>query len=377
MDLDTAHIRQNLMELHAKEVSILQERLSYLETERDKLSAKLMDEEQQVNELKVHLSSTNSRLSSEIVELKGTNRLRHFELERYQLSYEETLRMATKASEENDTLRRQLELVKKEYFELEVRLAQENAGDRAENVLLNSQLKSYLEMERELDSALKEVSGCVELGPGGSVMVVGGGGGVSTSAASLSGGGGGSAGSSGSYVAKESVTPADALLLGSTLAGAPSATRRRIQESLILGQQLSRKAQEVSTLKKELEASKEALKKATDDREALKIAAERALEPKHYLVETLREREAEILDLKRGEKIAEREYEALRVRHEELQGRAREMEKDLRSILTQRDGLEMLRAQAAALEGTKGPLPIASGKANLLRENRTIPASRG
>ncbi|CAD7950894.1 unnamed protein product [Amoebophrya sp. A25] len=316
MEMDVGRIRSNLVELHAKEVALLKERVHYVEGERERLSRKLQDEEHRSQELQVSLTNTHSRLSNEITELKGVSRLRHFEVEKYSLSYEETLQALNKETQENEVLKKKVELLTKEYYEMEVRLKKEHAGTEMENVTLKEQLKSYTDMELELNGALKDISEYRDPAIGNAVP--------------------------------SSVE--DALILGATLSGAPSQARRRIQESLLLAQQLQRKGKELADARGELEVEREKVRALQKAKMLAEQAKEWHDEPRHYLVEQLREKEGEILDLRRSQELLEREYETLKDRFVELQDRGRETEADLKAILTQREQLEYLKQQAPQRE---------------------------
>ena len=98
--------------------------------------------------------------------------------------------------------------------------------------------------------------------------------------------------------------------------------RRRIQESLVLAQQLQRKGREVAALKGELEVEKARIAELEKARSLAEQSAEWRDEPRHYLVSQLREKEAMILDLRRSQDLLEREYEGLKGKHLELQERS-------------------------------------------------------
>mmetsp|Transcript_25217 Transcript_25217/g.63471 ORF Transcript_25217/g.63471 Transcript_25217/m.63471 type:complete len:799 (+) Transcript_25217:171-2567(+) len=333
MDADVTKMRGNLMELHAKECSILKERNEHTQREKDSLERKLADVEHEKAELQITLAEVRNRLSNEITELKGMSRLRHFEVEKYSLSYEETLQSLSAATEENGVLKEKVDLLRKEYYELEVRLQKEHSRTQAENVSLKEQLRCYTEMEQELSGALREIAeGGAEAAGGGKMAS-----GDRLGLGSLD---------------KMKTSVEDALLLGTTLAGAPSQARRRIQESLVLAQQLQRKGREVAALRGELEVERGKVQELEKQRALADQSAEWRDEPRHYLVAQLREKEAMVLDLRRSQDLLEKEYEALKEKHLELQERSTEMEADLKSVLTQREQLEFLKQDALPLMNT-------------------------
>ena len=124
------HIKTNLMELHQKECSMLRERTDFAEQEKEKLQFKLIEAESSAEELKIRLSETQGRLSNELTEARGLLKLKQFECDKYNLSYEETLSKCSQYSNENSGLKEKVDILKSEYYSLENRLKQENAQDR-------------------------------------------------------------------------------------------------------------------------------------------------------------------------------------------------------------------------------------------------------
>eukprot|EP00392_Amoebophrya_sp_AT5.2_P014478 g14627.t1 len=205
----------------------------------------------------------------------------------------------------------------------------EHSRTQAENVSLKEQLRCYTEMEQELSGALREIAeGGAEAAGGGKMAS-----GDRLGLGSLD---------------KMKTSVEDALLLGTTLAGAPSQARRRIQESLVLAQQLQRKGREVAALRGELEVERGKVQELEKQRALADQSAEWRDEPRLRL----REKEAMVLDLRRSQDLLEKEYEALKEKHLELQERSTEMEADLKSVLTQREQLEFLKQDALPLMNT-------------------------
>merc|ERR1712194_791804 len=88
-DREVQRVKDHTKEMHDREVAVLTDRVSQLSRERDDLQTRLLDEEQRRQEAQVAFSSVQSRLSAEIVELQGQNRLKQFELDKLSLAYQE------------------------------------------------------------------------------------------------------------------------------------------------------------------------------------------------------------------------------------------------------------------------------------------------
>merc|ERR1740120_667605 len=67
---------------------------------------------------------------------------------------------------ESEALKQQVEVLKKEYYTLEVQHREGRAAERAELASLREQLHGYVEVERELDAAIRD---CADEGSPASV----------------------------------------------------------------------------------------------------------------------------------------------------------------------------------------------------------------
>merc|ERR1712087_795153 len=113
------------------------------------LQRRLEDEEHRCQELQLSAARVKAELQNEITELTGSLKLRAFEAERAVLTHEEVSNSRQQLQLENEQLRSQLEVLKKEYYTLEVQHRENRAGERAELTSLREQLRGYVEVERE------------------------------------------------------------------------------------------------------------------------------------------------------------------------------------------------------------------------------------
>lgn len=224
--------------------------------------------------------------------------------------------MRQQLGKENETLKRQVDVLKKEYYNLEAQHRESRANERAEIVSLRDQLQGYVQVERELESAIRA---CAEGPSSGAVEIVG--------------------------VSDAPKTVDEALLLGTTLASTPSSAKRRIQQSLILAQELQRRSREAAQARHALVEAESEVARLTEERDAARREAHYSSEPQAYLLEGLRRREAEALSLKRELRSRDQELERSRQQAEHAVADKLRVETDLKRLLAQRrhlDGLKVL-----------------------------------
>jgi len=322
---DLEAVRTNLNALHEKEVAMLRERVAAAEGRSSELSRRLEDEEQRHQVLQLSSGRVRAELQNDITELTGALKLRAFEVERAALTHEEVSMLRQKLDLENEQLRQQVEVLRKECYTLEVQFREGRAAERAELASLREQLRGYVDLERELDSAIRA---CAE-GPGSQALTLQ------------------PAGMSKAWIGS-SVTETDvgeALLIGTTLASAPASAQRRIQQSLVLAQELQRRTREALAAKAGLSDAESEIARLEQELEAARREARGAAssEPQAYLLSSLREREAEALRLRRELRTCSAELDRSRQQAERAQSARLSAEEDLRKLLAQRQHLDGLR----------------------------------
>merc|ERR1712061_724334 len=241
-------------------------------------------------------------------ELSGALKLRAFEAERAGLTHEEVSKGRQQLEIQNTQLREQVEVLKKEYYTLEVQNREGRATERAELMSLREQLRGYNEVERELDAAIRTLA---------------------------EGGGDGEA---------QPQTVDEALLLGTTLATAPTSAQRRIQQSLLLAQELQRRTRDLGKTKATLNGSGAEIERLKEELEVTRKELQYSSEPQAYLLEALRRREHEVLDLRRQLRASDIELQTSRQQMEKVTSSKISIEDDLKKVLAQRQHLDGLRA---------------------------------
>eukprot|EP00419_Tripos_fusus_P090582 CAMPEP_0172871400 /NCGR_PEP_ID=MMETSP1075-20121228/92057_1 /TAXON_ID=2916 /ORGANISM="Ceratium fusus, Strain PA161109" /LENGTH=873 /DNA_ID=CAMNT_0013721629 /DNA_START=74 /DNA_END=2691 /DNA_ORIENTATION=- len=330
---DLEAVRTNLTSLHEKEVSMLLERAEAGDVRIAELQRRLEDEEHKYQGLQISAARVKAELQNEITELTGSLKLRAFEVERAALTHEEVSSSRQQLLEENEQLRQQVEVLRKEYYNLEVQHREGRAAERAELTSVREQLQSYVQMERELDAAIRA---CAQ-GPTVNDAVKGG-------------------------KALQSVD--EALLIGTTLISAPTSAQRRIQQSLLLAQELQRRGREAVEAHQQLEEARAEVAQLREGLETARRDAHYNSEPQAYLLEALRRREGEVLGLRRDLKGRDAELQQCRQQLERAVAKRAEVETDIHNLLARRQTLDGLHALVAGKVGGGSSPPSEAGNAD-------------
>lgn len=264
-----------------------------------------------INRRTLNCSMVASSLLNALMLHKRHLKLRAFEAERAMLTHEEVSTSRQQFEVQNQQMRQQIEVLKKEYYTLEVQHREGRAAERAELASLKEQLKGYMDVERELDAAIRACSGVQ---------------GVSQS----------------DTLPPQSID--EALLLGTTLGGAPTSAQRRIQQSLLLAQEVQRRTRELVECRAQLREAEGETERLSEELGATRREQHYASEPQAYLLEALRRREQEVLDLKRNLREHNSELERSRKQVEQAVSARLQVEGDLKQLLSQRQNIASLQA---------------------------------
>ncbi|CAK9020378.1 unnamed protein product [Durusdinium trenchii] len=320
---DLESVRSNMTALHQKEVSLLQERVQSAEERLSGVQSRLENEEQAHQAHQLSFSRIRAELQNEITELSGSLKLKCFEIERAGFTLEEVSQSRQKLEAENEQLKKQMEVLRQEFYTLEVQYKEGRANERAELMTLREQMKGYMNLEKDLDATIKNCAEAPNVDAQDPWVA---------------------AGKTHGMFGRE---PAEeALLIGTTLGSAPASAQRRIQQSLLLAQELQKKNREAREAQvKLLEAEKENGRLKQDLEAAqLESRAAKCSEPQVYLHTALREQKAETQRLKRELRSCRVELDGAQQQAEKAQLAKLHVEEDLRKLLLQRQHLDELRS---------------------------------
>jgi len=157
---------------------------------------------------------------------------------------------------ENESLKQKLDLLKQEYYKLESQARQGSGEIRAELAVCKERLAHYELIEKELDQAIMHVA------------------------------------SDSQDTTGEGFEVGNALI--QTITQAPTTSKRRIQQSLLLANRLQQKQKENETLQFEIKQMRDKVDNAESEAKLHKRLLERTNQPQSYLLQDVERTEKEL-----------------------------------------------------------------------------------
>lgn len=285
-DLKDRHTRElesaknHLVDIYERRGDHLRERNEDLERRTLKLEQDLRDKSHSFDELMVELRQLQKQCDEEVGRLKLAVLAKSDEQQRVMHLYEDNMVLVKELRVENEALRQKQEVLRTEYYKLEGLQRMGTADLRAELAVCKERLLSYEAIEKELDAAIMNVAqadGTLDGGPDavGSALIA-------------------------------------------TIAQAPTATKRRIQQSLLLANRLQTKQKECETLQQELKALREKLDGQETETRLQKKLLERANQPHSYIMADVERAERELAAAMKRIKALEEELKKAKKDQESL-----------------------------------------------------------
>ena len=213
---DLEMMKQNLVDIYETKTLHLTERRDELELRNNKLDKQLADRNKSYEELLYEFRQLQKTTDEEIGHLRVQSRSAQDEITRVTNLYEDNLILVKETKMEAEALRSKIDVLKTEYYKLESTARQGNGDIKAELAVCKERLASYELIEKELDQAIMNIAGDATVEGDGTNHV------------------------------------GNALI--QTITSAPTSSKRRIQQSLLLANRLQTKQKELEEIQKELTA---------------------------------------------------------------------------------------------------------------------------
>jgi len=292
-------VKENLKDIYERQIAFLKDNKEELEMKYEKLTADNKDKSRAYEEVQAENRNLQRRVNIDLSEVRVQLRIKTDELERIQNLYEEAFSNSKTLRIENDMLREKNNVLKGEYYKLEANLKEESAGVKAQLAVAKEQLANYEAIENEIDRAVTGLGKLNELD------------------------------ANDVYI--------------QTLHGAPTASRRRIQQAIALGQRLNAKQKECEELQSRLAEAEKRRDSLEQELSLAKSLLNKTDQPYSYLISNIEEREVEVRVLKEKAKAKEDDYHALKVEHEQLLQDYNNLQKDLNKVIIKRENIKRIQ----------------------------------
>lgn len=267
--------KNNLIDIYEKQLRFLKEQKEDLELKHDNLHAQLKDKSNLHDHLLLENRTIQRRVENDVGEIRIQLRIKSEEVERLSNINDELSANLKSHKLENDMLREKLSTLKSEYYKVEANSKQEHADIRAQLAFAKEKISSYEAIEKEIDDAIVGLAGGAH--DGNNV-----------------------------YMA--------------TLNMAPTTTKRRVQQAMMLAQKLNVKEKECEELKKKVGALEQTHAKHSEELELTKGLLNKTNQPYNYLISDLEGKEREMMELRQKAKRAEQDYQNIKHEYQIMKG---------------------------------------------------------
>jgi len=293
-------VKENLKDIYERQISFLKENKEELELKCEKISSENKEKSRAYEEVQAENRNLQRRVNIDLSEIRVQLRIKTDELERIQNLYEEANSQCKTFRYENDMLREKNNVLKGEYYKLEANMKEESAGIRAQLAVAKEQLSNYEAIENEIDRAVTGLGNLGETKDGGDLFM-------------------------------------------QTLHGAPTASRRRIQQAIALGQKLNAKQKECEELQSRLTDVERRKEQLESELTLSKSLLNKTDQPYAYLIQNIEEREVEVRMLKEKLRSKDDEYQHLKVEHEQLLQDYNTLNRDLNKVMIKRENIKRIQ----------------------------------
>uniref|UniRef100_A0A7N6AA95 Progesterone immunomodulatory binding factor 1 n=1 Tax=Anabas testudineus TaxID=64144 RepID=A0A7N6AA95_ANATE len=287
------NLQRTSREMYERENRNLREARDNAVLEKDRAVAAERDSQSRYDQLFRQLQlGTDSR----VAELSNQAKLHSFEAERAQMVKEETAKALAQCQVECEKQQKKLELLTQEFYRLQTSSEKRVTELQAQNAQKASQLETYEKLEQELDQ-------------------------ITMQAAEI-----------------ENEEEAERVLFSYGYgANVPTTAKRRLKQSVHLARRVLQLERQNTSLRRELERHKSQTGQISEELSAANELLQQAQQPYSYLIETVKQRDAQISTLKDRITSLEDDVSSLRKERTALQQVKNNMAADLERLLSHRE----------------------------------------
>ncbi|XP_066562659.1 progesterone-induced-blocking factor 1 [Amia ocellicauda] len=241
-------------------------------------------------------------MDSRVAELLNQVKLKSFEVERAQMIQEETARNLSQCQIECEKHQKKLEVLTKEFYGLQTSSEKRITELQAQNSEYQARLETYERLEQELDD-------------------------VTMQAAEM-----------------ENEDEAERVLFSYGYgANVPTTAKRRLKQSVHLARRLLQLEKQNTLLRRDLERKSTHVEQVSKELDRANYLINQAQQPYSYLIETVRQRDTQILSLKECVSQLEEDVRTLKKEKTALQHVKNNMAADLERLLNHREELSVMK----------------------------------
>uniref|UniRef100_A0A3Q0RC72 Progesterone immunomodulatory binding factor 1 n=1 Tax=Amphilophus citrinellus TaxID=61819 RepID=A0A3Q0RC72_AMPCI len=296
------NLQRTSREMYERENRNLREARDSAMLERDRAVAADRDTQSRYDQLLEQFRQLQLGTDSRVAELSNQAKLRSFEAERANMVKDETARALAQCQVECEKQQKKLELLTQEFYRLQTSSEKRVAELQAQNAEQASRLETYEKLEQELDH-------------------------VTMQAAEI-----------------ENEEEAERVLFSYGYgANVPTTAKRRLKQSVHLARRVLQLERQNTSLRRELESHKSQTGQISEELLTVNQLLQQTQQPHSYLIETVRQRDAQISILKERVASLESDVSSLRRERSALEQVKNSMAADLERLLNHQEELAAMK----------------------------------
>ncbi|XP_041867119.1 progesterone-induced-blocking factor 1 [Melanotaenia boesemani] len=307
------NLQRSSREMYERENRNLREARDNAVLERDRAVSAERDAQSRYDQLLEQFRQLQLGTDNRVAELSNQAKLHSFEAERAQMLKEETAKALAQCQVECEKQQKKLELLTQEFYRLQTSSEKRLAELQAQNAEQASRLETYEKLEQELDQ-------------------------VTMQAAEI-----------------ENEEEAERVLFSYGYgANVPTTAKRRLKQSVHLARRVLQLERQNTSLRRELERHQSQTGQISEELSAANQLLQQTQQPYSYLIETVRQRDAQINMLKERVSSLEDDVSSLRKERDSLQHVKNDMAADLERLLNHREELAMMKQVLISMRSRQG-----------------------
>ena len=310
-ELEQIRVRQK--EAYERDIAALREARDHAALELAQLKSVHAEAARGLEEARLEHSRLQMEVERERADYRATLKVKAFEYERLGLTLEETMTELRRIKAELEAELKKNRITRHEYSALQQQSAKDKADLDTQVTALQERLSTYAQLEHELDLAIVGAGREKDGGEAGDGVRMGSVRGIHR-------------------------------ILESVSDNLPLSSKRRLQQSILLAQQLVEKQRALSDAQLSLKERGEQVEVLSARLTVATAQLDAVTQPQGYLISALRQKDEALLEQRDRIRALEGQLAAAEAGRAEAVKVQRQMEADVRTLTSQRESLTQLRA---------------------------------
>ncbi|XP_062569108.1 progesterone-induced-blocking factor 1-like [Saccostrea cucullata] len=295
-------LRTSTKEMYERENRNLREARDMAISEKDRAIATERETSTKYEQLLTEFRQVQMHGDSKTAELQNEMKLKSFELERLQMVHEESLRNLSQAKLDIEKLEKKAEVLTKEYYTLQAGMDKKVAELEALMSEKNAKIQMYERVEKELDEVVLQAAQV------------------------------------------EDDQEAEKVLFSYGYgANVPTTSKRRLEQSVHLARRVLALEKINTQLRQDLEREKTKIKQLAEELKSSNSILDQAQQPYNYLIDSIRQRDAQINKMKEHVANLEADVQQLEKERNDLVRTKNNMSLDLERLLNQKEEMSVMK----------------------------------